>query len=122
MDPWTNDEVNTFFWLYRPRKKVQRDPDGTVTNVPVFTDVPKQMLLLGYEGNVKQCRKKLKKLKCDYRIIIIKKKKQLLGLRVIFIHCLAQSTVFQTRYTESSLTLFMVKIHQQTEQQNWICM
>lgn len=56
--------INTFLILLAD-EKVQGDTDGTVRNVCVFTDISKQVALHDFQHNTKQCREKLKKLKCD---------------------------------------------------------
>lgn len=66
--PWTDTEVQAFLSLVADGR-IQSELDDTVRNVRVSMDLSQQMLSQGYHRSAKQCREKLKKLKCDYRKI-----------------------------------------------------
>lgn len=66
--PWTDTEVQAFLSLVADGR-IQSELDDTVRNVCVSMDLSQQMLSQGYHRSAKQCREKLKKLKCDYRKI-----------------------------------------------------
>nr|XP_054599194.1 uncharacterized protein LOC107380971 isoform X2 [Nothobranchius furzeri] len=68
--PWSNGEVKTFLSLVA-EERIQGELDGAARNEKIFLELAEAMATHGFTRSSKQCRDKLKKLKCEYRAVAV---------------------------------------------------
>lgn len=67
-NPWGNNELKTFLSLVA-EDRIQNELDGATRNERVFKELSETLAKYGFQRSSKQCREKLKKLRCEYRSV-----------------------------------------------------